>query len=448
VLIDLDGWIGDEPPRRLMAAHPAPVRGQWLGWAGTTADPSIGYMVTDAYTTPVTTMHGESPYTERLLLLPRAYQLNDHAQLYAHVFAGGGGGSGGGGGGGGGGGSSAMAERELGGGFTLANFNQLMKVTPRALRLSSRPIHTDRSSHRSPLFTPTASQRPCDCSRRVARCGCSSRVWVPHVSGYACSSRGWVRLLLTWQVTPDLFGVWCGAMLRVPYTRLLLLTGVTNVHVQYPHAARNLDAEMAVRGLRMRRLIKGPVRTKEAHLLRAARSHLAVDTLSYNSHTTGSDVLWSGLPLITQSGRYFAARVGGALIDSAGVPQLHAGSLKHYEDTIHSFATSNPSRRVRHTRDALSSPPPRADVPSPATFGATTFGSSVNFGSHELSWDLAGGRETPGSKAGITNMAGLVGPRPWGKFLKFEPTDNKILPNGEKTQFAARIMAPARGRAT
>ena len=52
-----------------------------------------------------------------------------------------------------------------------------------------------------------------------------------------------------------------------------------------------------------------------------------VDTLSYNSHTTGADALWAGLPLLTLSGRYLASRVGASLGNSAGVPHAQVASL-------------------------------------------------------------------------------------------------------------------------
>ena len=52
VIVDLDGWIGDDPPRALMAAHPAPVRAQWLGWAGSTGDRSVHYVAADATLVP------------------------------------------------------------------------------------------------------------------------------------------------------------------------------------------------------------------------------------------------------------------------------------------------------------------------------------------------------------------------------------------------------------
>jgi len=251
VLIDLDGWIGDEPPRALMSSYPAPLRLQWLGWAGTIADPSISQIVTDVLVSPP--VHLEL-YHERLLFLPRAYQLNDHAQLYMHILA------------------PFPADGQPrtapSQNVTIANFNQLMKLSP------------------------------------------------------------------------DIFSVWCGAMLRTPGMRLLLLTGVTGVHVAYPSAARNVRGEVAVRGVHIARLKHGGVMQKPMHLIRSAGCDLGVDTISYNSHTTGADMLWSGLPLVTQPGTAFSSRVATSLVTAAGAPNNRVASLKTYEDVVHLLTSS------------------------------------------------------------------------------------------------------------
>ena len=70
VIIDLDGWIGDDPPRLTLASRPAPVRAQWLGWAGSTGDPAMHYMVSDAALAPPSLYGGR--YSERLVVLPAA----------------------------------------------------------------------------------------------------------------------------------------------------------------------------------------------------------------------------------------------------------------------------------------------------------------------------------------------------------------------------------------
>ena len=222
------------------------------------------------------------------------------------------------------------------------------------------------------------------------------------------------------KVSPDLFSVWIGAMRRTPHSQLLLLTGVTNVHVQFPGASRNADAEMATRGLRISRLRKGPVRAKEHHLARAARCDLAVDTLSYNSHTTGTDSLWAGLPLLTQSGRYFAARVAGALVSNAGAPMMQVASLKEYEDQIHRLATPSSDARHAPTRVAAhTAAPVQAAVATYDANGQPMQPLSL-YGTSAFPWDLAPAPSTGAEK----EATGLVGPRPWGQYLRFDPSFN------------------------
>ena len=363
VLIDLDGWIGDEPPRQLMALHPAPIRGQWLGWAGTTGDPSMQFMVTDGITTPVDQYHLQY-YAERFVVLPRAYQVNDHAQLYPRIV--------------------------------------------------------------DPSLTPTSRHYSGEISRAA---------YVADGIGDDGGASGAVGHGVRWKrhftfanfnqlmkVAPDLFSVWCGAMLRTPHTQLLLLTGVTNVHVKYPSAARNADREIATRGLRVDRLRKGPVREKEHHLGRASRCDLAVDTLSYNSHTTGTDSLWAGLPMLTQSGRYFASRVAGALVTSAGAPMMQVASLKAYEDQIHLLATQSEhyharTRLVRHTTGEGQIPVSRYGASGTREQAVRPFGSPV------LQW----------------SAEKLVGPKTWGQYVRYESS-------GEKPGFthtAAIVKGPA-----
>ena len=136
------------------------------------------------------------------------------------------------------------------------------------------------------------------------------------------------------KLSPDVFIVWCGVLRRNIRARLLLLTGVTSVHVSYPSATRNLRIEMAQQGLRIDRLQHAGVMPKSDHLLRAAGCSIGVDTLSYNSHTTGADSLWSGLPTITLPGRAFSARVAASLSTSTGTPALQVATLKAYEDYV------------------------------------------------------------------------------------------------------------------
>ena len=113
---------------------------------------------------------------------------------------------------------------------------------------------------------------------------------------------------------------------------------------------------MAVRGQRGR-CAKPATRGREARGLRRTASYsrhacrrtsiwpgqrladLFVDTLPYNAHTTASDALWAGLPLITVRGTTFAGRVAASLLHAAGVPELVTGSLGEYEALALELAT-------------------------------------------------------------------------------------------------------------
>jgi predicted O-linked N-acetylglucosamine transferase (SPINDLY family) len=67
------------------------------------------------------------------------------------------------------------------------------------------------------------------------------------------------------------------------------------------------------------------------HLARYRLADLALDTFPYTSHTTGSDALWVGCPLITCAGSTFASRVAGSLLLNAGLPELVVDTLEAYE---------------------------------------------------------------------------------------------------------------------
>ena len=67
------------------------------------------------------------------------------------------------------------------------------------------------------------------------------------------------------------------------------------------------------------------------HLARLQSADLFLDTLPINAHTTASDALWSGLPVLTCSGQSFASRVAGSLLHAVGLPELVTSCLADYE---------------------------------------------------------------------------------------------------------------------
>src|SRR5262249_5674844 len=93
----------------------------------------------------------------------------------------------------------------------------------------------------------------------------------------------------------------------------------------------NLRREAATRGVDPARLIFAQHVPLAEHLARHRLADLFLDTLPYNAHTTASDALWAGLPLLTQSGSSFPARVAGSLLETIGLPQLVVETPEQYQ---------------------------------------------------------------------------------------------------------------------
>jgi len=87
-------------------------------------------------------------------------------------------------------------------------------------------------------------------------------------------------------------------------------------------ATRNLQREAQARGIDANRLIFAARMPLADHLARHRLADLFIDTLPYNAHTTASDALWAGLPVLTCMGTTFAARVAGSLLRTMDLPEL------------------------------------------------------------------------------------------------------------------------------
>src|SRR5262249_51181626 len=99
-----------------------------------------------------------------------------------------------------------------------------------------------------------------------------------------------------------------------------------------PVAAANLRREAERRGIAADRLVFAERMLSNAdHLARVRLADLFVDTLPFNAHTTATDALWSGVPVLTCRGSTFAGRVASGLLHAAGLPDLVTSSLAEYE---------------------------------------------------------------------------------------------------------------------
>ena len=138
-----------------------------------------------------------------------------------------------------------------------------------------------------------------------------------------------------YKLNPPIFDLWMRLLAKVPGSVLWLLEGKAPV-------GRNLRAEARARGVDPDRLIFAPRAAPEDHLARHRLADLFLDTLPYNAHTTASDALWTGLPIVTCAGRGFAARVAASLLTAVGLPELITESLEAYEALALDLATDPP----------------------------------------------------------------------------------------------------------
>jgi len=127
-----------------------------------------------------------------------------------------------------------------------------------------------------------------------------------------------------YKITPDVFEIWMRLLRQVRGSTLWLYT-------PHPPAAENLRAAASASGIEPERLVFAGKTHHAAHLARQQLADLFLDTFYCNAHTTASDALWAGLPLLTCRGATFAGRVASSLLTAIGVPDLIAESPSEYE---------------------------------------------------------------------------------------------------------------------
>lgn len=125
------------------------------------------------------------------------------------------------------------------------------------------------------------------------------------------------------KITRFTFDRWARILEGVPNSVLWLLGAADTVQ-------QRLAAQLAQRGIAPNRLVFAGKLANPYHLARYPLADLFLDTFPYGAHTTASDALWLGVPVLTFSGRGFASRVCGSLVRSAGLPELVCDSPEDY----------------------------------------------------------------------------------------------------------------------
>ncbi|MEP6942955.1 MAG: tetratricopeptide repeat protein [Betaproteobacteria bacterium] len=233
ILVDLNGHSNGGSMAAL-ALRPAPLQVSYLGYPGTTGASFIDYLIGDSVATP---FEHAADYTEKLVLLPGSYQVNDRARAIV----------------------DAPPRAELGlaqDAFVFCSLNQTYKLNPGVLD-------------------------------------------------------AWARILAA-----------------VPNGVLWLLRPAGDAVADA--ATANLYREAAARGIDKTRIVFASRRPHSEYLGLYRRADLFLDTWPYNAHTTASDALWAGCPVLTWLGDTFAGRVAASLLTAVGLPELVATSVDAY----------------------------------------------------------------------------------------------------------------------
>lgn len=272
VLVDLDAHIevSSAKPETVLRHAPAAAICQWLGWAGTSGASHTHYAGLDRIIAPPA--HA-SHFAEHLVVLPHTYQANNHA----------------------------------------------LKWQAPVLQ---QPGPTERKRHLDDVLVP----RTDGASVTLAAAG-PQEALVPKLVG--CSFNQLFKL------SEEIFTAWTNLLRRLPHVAIVQGAGVSvGRKVSDSEGPVNLHALATSQGAdapaRLR--FTKPLQKGE-HLSRmVALCDVALDTVLYNSHTTGADALWSATPLVTVMGQSMASRVAHSLSAAAGLPDTRVFSYKEYED--------------------------------------------------------------------------------------------------------------------
>ena len=189
-------------------------------------------------------------------------------------------------------------------------------ITPNAADVSEQLLYL-------PCYQPNNSQRPVGISSKISEHNLPENSFV-----FCCFNQ-------SFKITPAVFAIWIRILAQTPHSVLWLLDCNS-------WAKTNLRMEAGKAGIDPARLVFAPRVAIAEHLERHAHADLFLDTSPYNAHTSASDALWMGLPLLTCAGNTFASRVATSLLHQLDLDELSAKNWLEYEQKAIFFA-KNPS---------------------------------------------------------------------------------------------------------
>jgi predicted O-linked N-acetylglucosamine transferase (SPINDLY family) len=161
----------------------------------------------------------------------------------------------------------------------------------------------------------------------------------------------------SYKVLPETFDAWCTVLREVPHAVLWLRDTGGQMHAQARQAA-------AERGVDPSRVIFAARVPYEQHFSRLALADVFADTWPYNAHTSASDALWAGVPVVTRYGNSYASRVAASVLNACGLAELAFQTAEQYTQALLALATE--PALCRHYRAHLQAQPealPLFDTP-------------------------------------------------------------------------------------
>ncbi|MEL5849640.1 MAG: hypothetical protein U7M05_09785, partial [Candidatus Igneacidithiobacillus chanchocoensis] len=158
-----------------------------------------------------------------------------------------------------------------------------------------------------------------------------------------------------YKIDPEVFAIWMRILQQVPDSVLWLFQGSARVDAHLREQARQAGIDPA-------RLVFAPSLPREQHIVRIQSADLFLDTSRYNAHTTATDALWAGVPLLTVPGPTFASRVASSLLRAAGLPQCILSDWSAYETQAVALVQQKDRAEWRQWRTHLRDNAPRLPV--------------------------------------------------------------------------------------
>ena len=186
---------------------------------------------------------------------------------------------------------------------TGADFIDYFIGDPITTPLAHAPQYSERLAQLPDCYQPNDSARP------LPPCPTRAELGLPEDAVVLCCFNQ------AYKVSPRMLDLWARILEGAPRAVLWMLAW-------NPHAKANLLRELLARGVASERVFFAPKRELADHIARLRAADLFLDTWPCNAHTTASEALWAGVPVLTVPGATFASRVAASLVNACGLADL------------------------------------------------------------------------------------------------------------------------------